>query len=281
MDRDLVEVASYGSRQEARQAKSYLATHGIFAAVAGGSDAPPSDNDLVGVAISVSREDIERTAEIFASPEGDAYAGSWNCRQCGESVIVRFTICWRCGATRDGQRNPSFRLVDVEENEEFNSSENTPLLLGSDDAAGSRDPREPSDNEPAWTCIQCNRRVAAGASTCWNCGTSREGVMNPYHSPATIVFVAQTAQAKIRPDEAAEAHLLELSSWAFRTALLGIIVPLLPTAASFYNLLKLKNSPYKFSPTIKVEIIASCACNAIGLSFWLIVPLVYLVQMVL
>ena len=36
----------------------------------------------------------------------------WNCLNCSETHDDQFDACWKCGSTRDGQRNPESRLAE-------------------------------------------------------------------------------------------------------------------------------------------------------------------------
>ena len=37
--------------------------------------------------------------------------GTWSCRRCHEAVDESFDACWKCGATRAGDSDPSFAPV--------------------------------------------------------------------------------------------------------------------------------------------------------------------------
>jgi hypothetical protein len=36
----------------------------------------------------------------------------WRCPECGTDVEGSFDVCWRCGTTRNGTRDPEFRTAD-------------------------------------------------------------------------------------------------------------------------------------------------------------------------
>ena len=36
----------------------------------------------------------------------------WNCAQCREEVEDNFEICWNCGTSREGMRDPSFQQAE-------------------------------------------------------------------------------------------------------------------------------------------------------------------------
>ena len=73
----------------------------------------------------------------------------WNCPQCRESIEDDFDVCWKCGTSRWGDRDPKFQSAD-----EISSSE-TALLPVID----SHEPVE-EFQPPA---VQWNRRLIAGA----------------------------------------------------------------------------------------------------------------------
>ena len=41
----------------------------------------------------------------------------WQCQHCGENIDEEFALCWNCGATANGEPDPSFLPVDMIERE--------------------------------------------------------------------------------------------------------------------------------------------------------------------
>ena len=48
----------------------------------------------------------------MAAVESIDPAEEWSCGRCGETVPGNFDICWACGTTRDGWRDPGFQPLD-------------------------------------------------------------------------------------------------------------------------------------------------------------------------
>ena len=118
-DRDVVIVASYPSAAQAALAVERLTQEGIVARVgeeATGTLLGGYGPGVASVKVLVMRGDAHEAAALLTEAEDEITpapaAGAsepWRCPQCDVEVDEGLSVCWSCGATADGEQDPSFR----------------------------------------------------------------------------------------------------------------------------------------------------------------------------
>ena len=192
----LVRIATYENGASAHAAVAALEAGGVRAVVA--SDAATTalwhmSPALGGIRILVFEADQARAAALLSSDEW--LAGSelgWCCAACGELSPSNFRTCWQCGR----------EFVEGEDKHQPFPAEDE---LAGDEAI--EDDNEPEEGElpppltanglaiPVRRCATCARQVPASDDVCSFCGSTREGVPNPYH-PSGLTPVRLAADAR-------------------------------------------------------------------------------------
>ena len=184
MSSRLVIVATYATPTEAQIARNHLKTAGITAYVSGGATADALSlvgTALGGVKLEVPQSDVQRARALLfpeetenLAPQGsddaeDASAAPWNCPECDTEIAPGFDVCWSCGTTRDGTRDPSF-ADDVPADEAMDQDEPIAAPAHSEPDYASNPPPVPSSVAgPVWRCPSCGRRVPQECDVCANC----------------------------------------------------------------------------------------------------------------
>jgi hypothetical protein len=85
------------------------------------------------------------------------------CPKCFSQYGDELKICRTCGA-----------ILEAVAGESQQAAQDYALCDEDDDA------RETTrGGQPSWTCSQCHLSVPGGFEICWNCGTTRDGVLDP------------------------------------------------------------------------------------------------------
>ncbi len=286
MAQQLVKVASFTNAPQAYAARVFLQAQGIPAVVTGEASATTMSHigaALGGVQLFVHQEQADRALELireFSKTPPALSGGNLKCPACGEKFEPGFEVCWKCGATLDGQSDPSFRTPERDADESpsdetdddddqqdewlreagsHNRQRAEQLLQQSAVAALDREP--PAD-APAWVCPACGRRVATDDDHCWNCGATHAGNFNPFQSPTLI---GTMADAPDTPQAASANQRLDAQATrAWRTAVIGIAV--CPPILNLYSLwlsLDLFFSETPLSPFAKKRLLGTFLINTL------------------
>lgn len=199
----LVTVAAFNTPLEADIARGRLSEAGIASyltdeALVGNFWALV--NAVGGVKLQVAQSDSERAREVLRPepeieesppPEGSSPApprGHWRCGQCGSEVDAGFEVCWKCGASRDGQADPNFMAEPVDDEPEEPEAD------------------VPEDSPEDWQSLP---EAVAQADA------------NPFSSPRAPLH--QAAQVAVAPPEATERGD-DLALRALRAAIIGLML---------------------------------------------------------
>lgn len=202
-------------------------------------------NAVGGVKLQVDASDFERASEILGLEDEDedpsssikADAFPWICGQCGEESEATFSICWFCGASRDGEVEPAM-------------IENTRSRDADDDLLESSSPS-----------IEHNAAILRDDDLL---RPSRDDDDNPYRSPQALYSPTNTAN-KVNDhsqDVNEEETPDELALRAYRAALLGLLFSscvILLNGYSMYLLAKI--APDQLSAPIKTRYFVAVAVN--------------------
>lgn len=110
----LVPVASFPTTFLADLTAANLNANDIPATVLGANAAGlgPSAAGIAGAEVYVRLSDLSAARDLLASSLGSrdpsAPSASWICPGCQEEVPANFDVCWNCGTTFEGNRDPSF-----------------------------------------------------------------------------------------------------------------------------------------------------------------------------
>lgn len=122
MSNELVSVATFSVTAEAELARQALEAAGIAAVLDGETTASTLSyigTAIGGVRVLVRQADQESARRVLQSIRHDnstAAGGSaaWICPNCSVDVSADFDVCWQCGSTRDGTRDPTFSVDELD-----------------------------------------------------------------------------------------------------------------------------------------------------------------------
>lgn len=252
-----ITIASFLTPEPAYLARARLEAEGIAAFLENESAVGMVgvlSNAVGGVKLQVEEADAERAAEILElAYEDDESSFStanssepWTCSHCHEEVEATFDVCWSCGASREGQTDPTFQ-----------SDAHREL----DDDHASREP-ESSHVEPVSPPVQED----------YTPPLPLRHDDNPYRSPQTLspLTTAANASHELSDDDVEDETPDELALRAFRSAILGLFFIMcagLLNLYSMYVLMKI-GSPSRPSGPMKVRYLIAFAINLAVAVVW-------------
>lgn len=213
MPGDLHVIASFATPVEAEILRMRLEAEGIRSVLADEGVVGVNwmlGNAVGGVKVLVSDADLERALEIVdehASEQSDdreeRLSEDWECPACGEKIESGFEICWACGSSREGARDPGFQTEDAEAPEER-------LRHATDD----------DDDDHAAKTESTSRADLTGDSA------------NPYRSPAATLEPPRNAE--FQPGEEPDTEVGdEIVNRAWRASVIGLVF--CPPLLHFYS----------------------------------------------
>jgi hypothetical protein len=215
-------------------------------------------NAVGGVKLQVEQADVERAAEILElATDDDDGSGSnvvdvvpWTCGQCGEEVEGTFDVCWSCGASRDGEVDPTFKSHAPR------TKKTKPESPGSELSGDERDsPATPENDAPPLPLRHDD---------------------NPYRSPQTLSPLTDGANAprELTDDDIAEDETPDqLALRAFRAAILGLFFFMCAGLLNLYSVYVLAKigSPGRLSAPMKTRYLIALVIDLAVALVWGIV----------
>ena len=196
----LIVIASYPTTIEADIARMRLADAGIAACLSDETvvaNLAIRTNAVMGVKLLVVESEVARAREILNDHEAEDQAArlsgrneSWTCIHCGALVEGAFAVCWSCGTSQSGERDPTFTADDAE-----------PL------AADDSDTLDDGQDERSSAFESVSRVLSDDA--------------NPYRAPIAEMFPAKRSVKTLDEEVSADGDATVLRAW--RAAVFGLL----------------------------------------------------------